>query len=75
MNIYICTRCGSEADYDKDPESLFGWQVLPKVICEMCIEKDLASRPTHAVVEEKNHYRGKVIATLNLVPLTVGRQA
>jgi uncharacterized membrane protein len=75
MNILICKKCGSEADLNKDPKSANGWQVVPTVICAECIEKDLASRPTHALVEEKSHYRGKVIATLTLIPLDQGRQA
>lgn len=74
MNILICKRCDTEADLNKDPSSANGWQVVPTVICEACIEKEMAARPTHALVEERSQYRGKVISTFNLIQLQGGRQ-
>lgn len=65
-------RCGCGAKGDmKDPKSLFGWQVLPTVVCCDCIDKEMARRaqirkPSIPVIERSTYF-GKTISTLNFV--------
>jgi len=62
--------CGAKGDM-KNPRSLFGWQVVPAVICADCIQMDLDRRAglqkASVAVIERSSYFGKTIRTLNFV--------
>ncbi len=76
MNRHVlkCCKCPTiSEDIQIDPRAWNGWQYSPEQVCPDCIDREIARKATHQLIEQESHSHGKVIRTLNLVAINQGR--